>query len=112
MPSLDRLTDGLAERWRRIAWGEPARGTSRVREGGRAMLRACGEAVRSYPSDQLEMRANALTYRTLLSLVPLLAVVFSLFTAFGGLKASEEALRRVLAANLAPGPAEAAMQHL
>jgi membrane protein len=76
------------------------------------MLRACGEAVRSYRSDQLEMRANALTYRTLLSLVPLLAVVFSLFAAFGGLRASEEALSGVLAENLAPGPAEAAMQHL
>jgi membrane protein len=112
MPSLSHIEDRLVGWWRRTAWGEPAGGRSRVSEAGRALLRASGEAVRSFQSDQLEMRANALTYRTLLSLVPLLAVVFSLFAAFGGLKASEDALRRMLAENLAPGPAEAAMQHL
>lgn len=42
--------------------------------------------------------------------MPLLAVAFSLFQAFGGLEAGEQTLRRLLAENLAPGSAEAAME--
>lgn len=39
-----------------------------------------------FSRERLRLRAAALTYMTLLSLVPALAVVFSLFTAFGGLE--------------------------
>lgn len=39
--------------------------------------------VRSYVEDRLPVRASALVYSTLLSIVPLLAVTFSLFKGFG-----------------------------
>jgi membrane protein len=96
--------------WRRVLWQE--RRSSPLQAGAQALLRAWSEAVRTFGSDQVEMRANALTFRTLLSLVPLLAVAFSIFQAFGGLEASEQALRRLLAQNLAPGSAAAAMQYV
>jgi membrane protein len=112
MVSLKKLADGLAAWWRRTAWQEPARRSPPLVAAGRALLRGWGEALRSFGADQLETQANALTFLTLLSLVPLLAVSFSLFAAFGGLQASEKALHRLIAQNLAPGPAEAAMEHL
>lgn len=52
------------------------------------------------------LRAAALTYHTLLAIVPLLAVAFALFKAFGGLKKMEEPLRRVILDNLAVGKAD------
>jgi membrane protein len=58
------------------------------------------------------MRATALTFWTLLSLVPFVAVAFSLFQAFGGLAAGETALRRLLIQNLAPGSAATAMRYV
>lgn len=42
--------------------------------------------VDSFRTERIRLRAAALTYMTLLSLVPALAVVFSLFAAFAGLK--------------------------
>ncbi len=39
--------------------------------------------IRSYVEDRLPVRASALVYSTLLSIVPLLAVTFSLFKGFG-----------------------------
>jgi membrane protein len=62
--------------------------------------------VRSFGTDLVEVRAHALTYRTLLSLVPFLTVVFSLFQAFGGLDASRQALQDEILKNIAPGAAE------
>jgi len=106
------LGSGIARWWRRTVWEEPVRRGSPVHVAGRALLRAWGEAIRTFGSDQIEMRAHALTFRTLLSLVPLLAVAFSLFQAFGGLEAGEQTLRRLLSENLAPGSAAAAMQYV
>ena len=50
-------------------------------------------------------RAAALTYFSLLSVVPLLAVVFSLFKAFGGMSDVQGRLQAWLLENLAPGAA-------
>jgi membrane protein len=77
-----------------------------------SVLRAWGHSLGSFDSDLVAMRANALTYRTLLAVVPLLAVAFSLFQAFGGLDAGEQALRQMLVRNLGPGAAEAAVRQL
>jgi membrane protein len=102
----------VARWWRREIWEEPLKHASPLGATGRALLRAWAEAFRSFGSDQIEMRAHALTFRTLLSLVPLLAVAFSLFQAFGGLEAGEETLREALARNLAPGAAATAMEYV
>ena len=98
--------------WRRTLWETPSSEQSRAAAAVVALLRAWAHALRSFESDLVEMRANALTYRTLLALVPLLAVGFSLFRAFGGLGPAEQALRRVLAENLGPGSAETAVRYV
>jgi membrane protein len=110
--SIEAIPHRIGEWWRRAAWGEPAAGASTVQSVGRALLRAWGEAVRSYSHEQLDMRAHALTFRTLLSLVPLIAVLFSVFKAFGGLTAGEQAVQRLLARNLAPGAAADVFEHV
>jgi membrane protein len=53
----------------------------------------------------IALRSSALTYHTLLSIVPLLAVAFSLFKAFGGLRQLEGPLRGIIVENLAVGTA-------
>lgn len=50
--------------------------------------------------------AAALTYHSLLALVPILAVAFALFKAFGGLKTLQEPLKEVLLRNFAVGTAQ------
>lgn len=54
---------------------------------------------------------GALTYNTLLAIVPLLVVAFSLFKAFGGLRQLEEPARRIIVENLAVGAAEQVSGH-
>lgn len=107
-----RLISSAYRWWRRVAWEKPLSWRTPVRAGARALLRAWGETIRSFYEDEIEVKAHALTFRTLLSLVPALAVVFSLFDAFGGLEASEQALRGVIARNLAPGAAAKAMDYV
>lgn len=59
--------------------------------------------VRGYRENQLQMRATALAYTTLLSLVPFLAVTFSLFKAFGGLGKAMAPIKNFILSNLATG---------
>lgn len=99
----------LGRWWHRAVWEDAPRVHGWLRRLLRAYVRAWDNTVRSYGTDLISMRANALTFRTLLALVPLLAVVFSLFQAFGGLEASERALRQAVLANLAPGSAAVAL---
>lgn len=65
-------------------------------------LRRWDTALRSFERDLLDMRAHALTFRTLLSIVPLLAVAFSLFEAFGGLAAGQRALHAMIVTSRSP----------
>lgn len=62
--------------------------------------------LRSVYREEITIRAAALTYNTVLSLVPLLAVGFALFKAFGGLQKLEAPLKAVIIENLAIGRAE------
>jgi membrane protein len=96
--------------WRRLIWEDAARTQGWLRRELRLHVRAWENAVLSYKPELIHMRANALTYRTLLALVPLLAVAFSMFDAFGGLEASERALRQQILDNLAPGSAAVAVE--
>ena len=68
--------------------------------------------MRSVRPDLIVLRAGALSFRTLLSLVPLLAVAFSLFRAFGGLEDARRMLERRLLQNVAPGAAHAVSEQV
>lgn len=59
--------------------------------------------VREFKTDNLLLRAMALTFATFLSLVPLLVISFSMFKLFGGAEWFMEMLRPVLLRNLTPG---------
>jgi membrane protein len=99
---LQAVRARVAAAWRRTLWED-----TRLPAALRAQLRAWDRAVRSLRAEQIRLRAGALTFRTLLSLVPLLAVTFSLFRSFGGLDNAQRALERRLIQNLAPGAAQA-----
>jgi len=59
--------------------------------------------VREFVDDHLFLRAMALTFATLLSLIPLLGISFSMFKMFGGGEWFMEFLRPFLLRTLAPG---------
>lgn len=58
--------------------------------------------ARRFRQDHLALTAGSLTFTTLMALVPLLAVVFALFTAFPRFAALEEALRDYVFRGLVP----------
>ncbi len=103
MISLSALERRVADWWRRTVWEFPKRGTPWFHGRFLMVLRAWENAVRSYEPDHMAMRAHALTFRTLLGIIPFLAVSFSLFQAFGGLEASAQLLNQKIIENLAPG---------
>lgn len=59
--------------------------------------------IHEFFEDRLLLRAMALTFGTLLALIPLLAVLLSMFNLFGGSEWFMEILRPILLKNLAPG---------
>jgi membrane protein len=75
---------------------------------GRLLARAAGR----FRSDDPLTRAAALTYTTLLSLVPFLAVFFAVLSAFGTFLGTESRLEAFLLRHLLPGSASAAIGHL
>lgn len=56
------------------------------------VLRLISTVVAEFDWDRLSVRAAALTYVTIFSLVPTLAVAFAMFNAFGGLDRAEDVL--------------------
>ncbi|MCG5053400.1 MAG: YihY family inner membrane protein [Myxococcales bacterium] len=82
---LDRLLDRLM-RWLKVSANH--RGLAFVKREVFIVF----QVARSIQNDEISRRAAALTYHTLLSLVPLLAVAFALFKAFGGFQALQEPL--------------------
>lgn len=65
-----------------------------------------------FSRERLRLRAAALTYTTILSLVPAMAVIFSVFTAFGGLEDARDRLKRQLAEFLSVGHQEKILDFL
>lgn len=59
--------------------------------------------ARGVKDEEITRRAAALTYHTLLSIVPVIAVAFALFKAFGGLKKVEGPLKNAILEYLAAG---------
>lgn len=68
--------------------------------------------VTAFVEEGIKLRAAALTYTTMLSLVPALAVVFSLFTAFGGLEDTQRRVQEVILDALAAGQRETVLTYL
>jgi membrane protein len=62
--------------------------------------------------DKLALRATALSYKTLLAIIPLIAVMFSIFKAFGGLSKVQSKLEGWLIQNLAPGISDVATGYI
>ena len=62
-----------------------------------------GFALRRFHHDRGMQSASSLTYTTLLSLVPLMAIAFAIFAAFPTFQDAREQLEAVIFANLVPG---------
>ncbi|WP_428261758.1 YihY/virulence factor BrkB family protein [Haliangium sp.] len=97
---LVRLIWDLEALTRRV---DTYRGRSGVRAFAVRQVEALILTSRSLVDEELLRRAAALTYYSLLSLVPLLAVGFALFEAFGGLRKLKEPLKAFIVDTLAAG---------
>ena len=67
----------------RLIWGAPAKKLSRAEEWGLKFVRLVIVLTRDVTQGQLTLRAMGLVYTTLLAIVPLLAISFSVLKAFG-----------------------------
>ncbi len=70
---------------------------------GRTLYILTQITIREFFSDRLLLRAMALTFVTLLSIIPILAILLNMFNLFGGGEWFMETLRPVLSRNLTPG---------
>lgn len=68
--------------------------------------------VDAFRQDRIRLRAATLTFVTMLSLVPLLAVAFSLFTAFGGLAEAGDRIRELVVDAIAVQQREVVTEYL
>lgn len=75
----------------------------------RQMLRLIGKG---FKKDHILLWTSSLTYITLLSIVPLLALAFSILKAFGGLERASDRLMPFIMQNLAAGSAEKVSEYL
>ncbi|MCK5689567.1 YihY/virulence factor BrkB family protein, partial [Myxococcota bacterium] len=72
-------------------------------------LRVVLSVARLSVISKLKLHAQALTYDTLLALVPLLAVVFAIFNAFGGLERMRVQVEAFVISNISGSPEVEAM---
>ncbi len=61
---------------------------------------------------QILLTASSLAYTTILSIIPLLAVSFAIFQAFGGLNKVYETIQPLILSNLAEGTGDEVMQRI
>lgn len=73
-------------------WEWDTAGTGRLRAFAITQLRIYFIIARGFVRERLNLRAAALTYITIFSLIPVLAVSFAVFNAFGGLKQVQDKL--------------------
>ena len=66
----------------------------------------------NFQAHGLPTHASALTYTSLLALVPVIAVAFSLFQVFGGLETAKTDLMEILVRYIAPGMEKSAAESL
>jgi membrane protein len=79
----DPVREGRASRLERLVWGERDWAPGSWRAGTMRFVRTLSSLVRDLAGGQLTLRAMGLVYTTLLSIVPLLALSFSVLKAFG-----------------------------
>lgn len=94
---MARIWTWLRERLGREVWAEDIRGRSRPHRLVVNALRLFYVLAREVYEGHLTLRATSLVYTTILSLVPLLAVSFSVLKAFGVHSQLEPLLRNFLA---------------
>jgi membrane protein len=70
------------------------------------------DLVSEFSESRLLTVASSLAYTTLLSLIPLLAVSFAIFQAFGGLEKLYATVEPFIMSNLAEGSSEDVIQHI
>lgn len=87
----------LARRYRQWIWERDPRQAAPIKRRGIYGARMAHVLVRDFSEGQLTLRAMSLVYTTLLSLVPLLAVSFSVLKAFGVHNQVEPLLLNLLA---------------
>lgn len=94
-----------ATQWvRRALSTEPLEHVSRLQRLVFHNLRVAYLVSRSDVYDRVRLHAQALALKTLLAVVPLLAVVFAIFNGFGGLSSVRERLEAIVVENLAGSP--------
>jgi membrane protein len=93
----------LSSRWRRLVhflqhgiWERPRHAPGAEISSVRRLLRIVVLAGRGFAADNLQLRASALTYYSLLSIVPIAALAFGIAKGFGLDDALEKALRERL----------------
>lgn len=87
----------LLQQAENLLWGRRDRTEARWKTGAQRLLQTLAVIFRDVTQGQLTLRAMGLVYTTLLSLVPLLALSFSVLKAFGVHNQIQPLLQRVLA---------------
>lgn len=80
---LDKVQAGLLKHFSQDIWSDEPRPRRRVRAWANALSRWVFLSVTGFFENQCLIRAAALTFTTILSIVPLLAVAFSISKGFG-----------------------------
>jgi membrane protein len=84
----------------------------RIRTYWKTGLRAVQEVWTHIREAELLLIASSLAYTSILSIIPVLAVSFSIFQAFGGMNKLLQTIEPVILSNLAEGAGETAMESI
>jgi membrane protein len=106
MQRLTRALQGWVEPSALARRVDPYRRRRGLRAFGMRQVEIIVHTARVIWTEEIGRRAAGLTYYTVLSLVPVLAVAFALFDAFGGLSSMREPLKRLVVGWLAAGRSE------
>ncbi len=86
----------IVGRYRQVVWGTGSASASRLQGAALRAVRILDNVIRDLANGQLSLRAMGLVYTTLLSIVPFVAVSFSVLTAFEAHEQIQPMLESVL----------------
>lgn len=102
--TLDKSPKDVVLRWlerlRELARTDSLAEMSRFRRMATRNLQVALFVTRPEVYNRVRLHAQALAYKTLLAIVPLLAVVFAIFKGFGGLSSVQDKVEHLLVSNL------------